>query len=161
MSKEIKVYLIGNTEHAVYKIGIAADTEKRRKALLLACPLPLAVLAEHTVGTRAEARQVELFLHAVFAGRLIQGEWFSSITVVEFLEQALACVVVPESNLTHCIAKERANRVGTMVKAGGMCQSCFKPAERGHTFKGKFSDLWVCTDCREWLNSLKQTNYSC
>ena len=151
-----KVYLIGNVEHSVFKIGMAANVEKRRKALMTACPLPLQVLAEYPVGRREEAQQVEQYLHEVFAARKIQGEWFSAVTVAEFMERAAECTIVPgHRHLALCMEKERATRIESMVKAGGMCQSCFKNTERGHQYKGQFSDLWVCTDCREWLNSLK------
>jgi hypothetical protein len=151
--KTNKVYLIGNAEHKMFKVGFAQDVEKRRKALLISCPLPLEIKAEHTVGTRDEATQVEHHLHTVFASRKIQGEWFTELTTEEFLAQAQAYVLQPRQKETS--AKNRAIRMHALVKAAGMCQSCFKPTERGHAHKGEHAQLWVCTDCRDWLVSIK------
>ena len=148
-----KVYLIGNREHNVFKVGFAQDVEQRRKALLTACPLPLEVISEYPVGTRCEAQQVEKQLHLAFDARKIQGEWFSKVTIEEFLAVARSCVLLP--NQHHCEAKERAQRIHAVVKAGGMCQCCFKLTERGHVHRGLFAALWVCTECRDWLVWIK------
>ncbi len=67
------IYLEGTAGERFYKIGMSASFTARYDAHQCASPFPLCVACAYFVGNmRAEER----FLHAVFAGERVRGEWF-------------------------------------------------------------------------------------
>jgi hypothetical protein len=68
------VYVI--TSQGRVKIGIATDAKVRMGYLQLACPYPLALVAERQFASRREARDAEKALHVQFAAQRLWGEWF-------------------------------------------------------------------------------------
>jgi len=77
------VYLVGNTDHSVFKIGQSTNTEGRVRSLQTSCPYRLIVLREQVLPDSESATQVERALHRHFSDRRLTGEWFSDISLEE------------------------------------------------------------------------------
>lgn len=60
----------------LYKIGHAANVEKRIRQLQTGCPTEIRLFASLKCSGKAQAADVERRLHAVFASRRRIGEWF-------------------------------------------------------------------------------------
>ena len=69
------VYLIGNAEQNVFKIGIANNVEKRLRSLATASPHNLNVVSEYVLLSRELAVQVEAQLHKRTI-RYLRTQWF-------------------------------------------------------------------------------------
>jgi len=77
------IYLIGNHEKRVYKIGLSRQPKERYKAFRT--KLPFAVEILHQIGTD-DMKKSETLLHNWFRDKNTHGEWFElSETDVEFI----------------------------------------------------------------------------
>jgi len=68
------VYIIGNKDHNIYKIGISKDPTKRLKGIQTGNPFKLSII--DTFKTNY-AKQVESDYHELFEEYKLEGEWFS------------------------------------------------------------------------------------
>lgn len=66
------VYIIGNRDKGLCKIGVSVDPEKRCQQLQTACPFPISILAEF----KGKGHTFERQLHNRAAEYHEQGEWF-------------------------------------------------------------------------------------
>lgn len=71
------IYLIGNTQKEVCKIGYSAAPEKRLAQLQTGCPFSLELLAVQE-GSFTEER----ILHNMLKNEKLEGEWFNLTTTV-------------------------------------------------------------------------------
>ncbi len=69
-----KVYIIGERDSNVLKIGIAHNTAKRLRNLRTANPYDIEILWERSIGSHA--RMIEQRVHVILACVRIRGEWF-------------------------------------------------------------------------------------
>lgn len=74
------IYIIGERDSGVLKIGIAHNTVKRLNGIKIGNPHDIDILWERSIG--AHARAVEQSVHLALAGVRIRGEWFK-ITLPE------------------------------------------------------------------------------
>ena len=72
------VYFIksGYDKRAPIKIGVAVNIERRLNALQTANPEKLTLIASIKCKSRAEAFNIESYLHGELNNRKIRGEWF-------------------------------------------------------------------------------------
>ena len=77
MSEEDRcyVYIIG-TSTGAYKVGIAANPEKRHQSLKTAIPDPSKLLLKIQINNRAKAVYIEKEIHKLLKSYHSQGEWF-------------------------------------------------------------------------------------
>lgn len=85
------IYLIGNPEHNVYKIGVADDVARRLKQVATACPYALALLEQYNVDNRELAFKTEKKMHELYADKRIRtdGEWFFEVDKNHFKESVI------------------------------------------------------------------------
>src|SRR6478609_1004056 len=57
-----------------YKIGFSGDPSKRLKDIQSSCPLPVEIIRTWIHG---DAANIEMDLHALFASKRLEGEWFA------------------------------------------------------------------------------------
>lgn len=72
--KKQQVYVIGNQEYGVIKIGVAVNPKTRLKAVQTGCPYPLSLLTTST--PKSDAKKIEQKLHHKLSQYRLSGEWF-------------------------------------------------------------------------------------
>jgi Meiotically up-regulated gene 113 len=88
VKKSGKIYLIGNVEKGVCKIGFSTCVEQRLKALQTSCPFMLELLS---VIPTPQTLDDEADLHNHFDGLRLSGEWFTLTNeILEFFQSANA-----------------------------------------------------------------------
>lgn len=92
MKEETSVYFIDNRAGAI-KIGLARDPANRLAQLNCAAGTEpgLALLGAVVYPRRAEAQEVETYLHRMFSSLVVRGEWFEAKPALRaFIASALA-----------------------------------------------------------------------
>jgi len=67
------IYLIGNVEKGIFKIGKSRQPKERYKAIATKLPFPAEII--HVVGSD-DTEKAEKILHTIFASKRTHGEWF-------------------------------------------------------------------------------------
>jgi hypothetical protein len=67
------VYLVGNKDKKIYKIGKSRQPKERYKAIATKLPFPAEIV--HVVGSD-DTEKAEKILHTYFASKRTHGEWF-------------------------------------------------------------------------------------
>ena len=73
------VYLIGNADHEICKIGVSSSPEKRLPGIQAGCPYGLEILA-----LKEGNRKLEKSLHRRFSRNRLYGEWFKLTDEIRF-----------------------------------------------------------------------------
>lgn len=70
------LFMRGSARHA-WKVGLAANVERRLRNLQTGCPFDLEVFGSLRCESAAQARDIEQRLHGLLDARRQRGEWFT------------------------------------------------------------------------------------
>jgi len=73
------VYIIGNNDHNMFKVGISNDPNKRIKGIQTGCPFPLSILKKYNLNSHSSLveKKIHTLLDKDNEVKSLMGEWFS------------------------------------------------------------------------------------
>lgn len=73
------LYIIGNNDHNMFKVGISNDPNKRIKGIQTGCPFPLSILKKYNLNSYSSIveKKIHTFLDKDKEVKSLMGEWFS------------------------------------------------------------------------------------
>ena len=73
------VYIIGNNDHNMFKVGISNDPNKRIKGIQTGCPFPLSILKKYNLNSHSSLveKKIHTLLEKDKEVKSLMGEWFS------------------------------------------------------------------------------------
>ena len=73
------LYIIGNSDKNMFKVGISNDPTKRIKGIQTGCPFPLSIIKKYNLNSHSSVveKKIHTFLEKDKGVKSLMGEWFS------------------------------------------------------------------------------------